>query len=121
MGEPLRHRLQTALRVALKDRDKAAVDAIRSVLAAIDNAEAVDAKPASTTAPTSSHIAGAVSGAGAAEAARRELSEDDVRAIVRAEVRHLRSNADEYQRLGKDEDAARLRAQADVLDVHLSV
>ena len=44
---PLRQNLRDALTTAIKSRDRVAVAALRSALAAIDNAEAVD-RPAST-------------------------------------------------------------------------
>ncbi|MFF2391084.1 hypothetical protein [Nocardia sp. NPDC058114] len=39
----LRERLRAALKTAMKARDLGAVTALRSALAAIDNAEAIDA------------------------------------------------------------------------------
>jgi|SRR6516165_1585016 len=123
-AEPLRRRLETSLRAAMKDRDTAAIGALRAALGAIDNAEAVPPPVAPTTAPTAGPtagpIAGARAGAGAGDVARRELNEADVRAIVRAEVEDLNSNADEYVLLGKEEEAVRLRAEADLLEAHLS-
>ena len=49
--EPLRRRLETSLRAAMKDRESAAVGALRAALGAIDNAEA-DA-PEEAVAPVS--------------------------------------------------------------------
>jgi len=46
-----RPRLQLALRAALKARDTVAISALRSALAAIDNAGAVPAGPPAGTAP----------------------------------------------------------------------
>jgi uncharacterized protein YqeY len=118
--EGLRQRLQTALRTAMKDRDTAAVQALRAALGAIDNAEAVPAQKADHG-PTDSPIAGARHGLGAGEVPRQELTEDEVRTIVQVEIGDLRSNADEYEQLGQNEQAAGLRSQADVLEAHLSV
>ncbi|RNL65211.1 hypothetical protein EFK50_04400 [Nocardioides marmoriginsengisoli] len=78
--------LRTDLTTAMRARDTDRVRVLRTVLAAIANAEAqpaADAGPVS--ARTSGPIAGAVSGLGATETDRRDLSEDEVRAIVRAE------------------------------------
>ncbi|TML43448.1 MAG: hypothetical protein E6G27_01660 [Actinobacteria bacterium] len=73
--EPLRVRLRQALTTARKARDAVAVSVLRSTLAAIDNAEAVDGHDA-VRIPTSrgGAIAGAVSGLGRARrrAAPRE-------------------------------------------------
>lgn len=82
-----------------------AVDALRSALGAIDNAHAVEGPAAYRP-----RI-----GLGAGEAARRELSIEAVRAIVRAEIADRAHAAEEYERLGRPEKARRLRAEAAVL------
>lgn len=47
------------------------------------------------------------------------LTEHDVRAIVEAEVHERSTSAREYERLGREDAALRLRAEADVLDRYL--
>src|SRR5689334_15844966 len=106
--------LRRALTAALKARDAVAVSALRSALAAVENAGAVDAAQAPS--PVSGPIAGAVSGLGAGEVERRPV---DVRAVVAAEVEHRRSAAREYAELGRTDRAERLRAEAEVLAAHL--
>ena len=106
--------LRRALTAALKARDAVAVSALRSALAAVENAGAVDA--AQAPAPVSGPIAGAVSGLGASEVERRPV---DVRAVVAAEVDQRRSAAREYADLGRPDRAERLHAEADVLAAHL--
>ena len=64
----IRDRLQTALRAALRARDKTAASALRSALAAIDNASAVPAESAPGTA-SGPHFAGAAAAEAAAVAA----------------------------------------------------
>jgi hypothetical protein len=103
----------------MKARDRVAIAGLRSALSAIANAEAVEVEHVPTS--TGGVIAGALSGAGAGEASRRELSEDAVAAVVAAEIAERRSSADEYEQLGQAEDAGRLRAEADVLSAYLSV
>ncbi|WP_377322501.1 hypothetical protein ACFJIY_23945 [Pimelobacter simplex] len=80
----LADRLRADLTTALRARDRTRASVLRTVLGAIANAEAV---PVPQAAPPLAEgvIAGAVVGLGAAEAPRRELREDDVRAIVVAE------------------------------------
>lgn len=109
---PLHTRLRGALPAALKARDQVAVAALRSALAAIDNAQAVAAPPAPRSGGV---IAGAVAGLGAGEAPRRDLSPADVAAIVRAEVADRRAAAADYERAGQVDAATRLTAEADVL------
>jgi uncharacterized protein YqeY len=109
--------LRRALTVAIKARDAVAVSALRSALAAIENATAVNAEPASSS-PTGP-IAGAVSGLGAGEVARRQLTEADVHALVSAEVEQRLAAAAQLDGLGRPDRAERLRAEAAVLSAHL--
>jgi hypothetical protein len=110
--------LRQALTAALKARDGVAVSALRSALAAIENAGAVDPAQAPPRADSGS-IAGAVAGPGAVEVPRRSLGADELRALVAAEVEHRRTAAREYAELGRPDRAERLRAEADVLAVYL--
>jgi uncharacterized protein len=84
----IRKRLERVLREALQARDMVAVSAVRSALAALDNAQAVPAP--SATGAGSPHVAGAVAGPRAGEAERRRLSESEAGDIVRAEVTNAR-------------------------------
>ena len=113
--DSLRQRLRAALPVALKARDRAAVPALRSALAAIDNAEAVGA--AVTTRGLA--IEESPVGAGATEVVRRIRTEEQVRDVVLAEVTERRAAAEEYERAGRTDRADLLRAEAAVLDAHL--
>ncbi len=111
--------LRAALPVAMRARDAAAVSALRGAIAAVGNAEAVDAAEhahvASMSTATSEHVAGADVGLGAADVARRELSEDDVRLVVRQEVDARISDAALLERHGQADRAQRLRDEAAVL------
>jgi uncharacterized protein len=109
----LRRRLRESLKAALGVRDRIAAAAIRSAMSAIDNAEAVDISQA--PAPTAGTVGGIRLGVGAGEAARRELSDQDVLEVVRAEVSDRRAAAAEYERLSRTDEANRLRAGANAL------
>jgi uncharacterized protein YqeY len=102
------HALRTLLRrdlgVALKTRHAEAVAALRTTIAAIDNAEAVD--------PTTVD-------AGSTEVARRDLSIADVRAVLHEHVDDYVTEADRYESLGRHDAAQRLRRQADTLRPYL--
>lgn len=106
-----RDTLREALLTARKDRDAVRVSALRSALSAIDNAEAVEAR---VEAPSSATIAGGVVGLGAAEVARRELSDAHIRELMRAEIDE-RSTAANAVEASHTERAADLRAEAAVL------
>jgi uncharacterized protein YqeY len=108
-----RARLREALLAARKDRDSTRVSALRSALSAIDNAETPDG--AQLDAPSSGAIANAVVGLGAAEVARRELSDAQIRELVRAEVDERMTAAQDFTAAGHMERAARLCTEAAVL------
>lgn len=113
-------RLRADLSTAMRDRDRERAQLLRTVLSAIANAEAqpVDALPTGPAAE--GPVAGAAVGLGATEAARRELSADDVRAIVAAERDERLSAAEELQRRGAVDAADTLRAEAAALDTYLA-
>ena len=115
----MRASLRDDLKAALKARDRVAITALRSALAAIDNAEAFPADhPLDSVAGSvtgNEHVAGSASGLGAAEAQRRHLTEADLRSIVKKEVRERSVAAQEYEQLGRNDLAERLRAEAEVL------
>lgn len=97
----------------MKQRDTGATTALRSALGAIDNAEAV---PARETGPlVDGPIAGAVSGLGTTEADRRALGEHEMEQIVQDEIASRLRAAADYERLGEDVRAARLRDEAAAL------
>jgi uncharacterized protein YqeY len=105
----LQERMRGDLTAALKARDKAAVTALRTALAAVANAEAV---------PASDKYQEPVPGR-SYEAARRELTADEVQAIVRAEAAERQSAIEEFESLGLHGDAERLRAELAVLGRYL--
>ena len=106
----VRAQMQADLKTAMKDRDSSTVAVLRATLGALANAEAVTAP----TGPVSFTAA-----AGATEAARRELTDDDVRAIVERERDELLVAADERASLGLPDDASALRVQAALLERYL--
>ena len=108
----MRDRLRAALSAALEQRDAPLVAVLRATLAALDNAEAV---------PIQDHDHGSLAleqtptGVGAREATRRELSDEDIERLVRAEMDERQSAARVYERAGQHERARRLRHEADRL------
>ncbi|MFI8889910.1 hypothetical protein [Streptomyces paradoxus] len=96
----------------MRARDKAAVSALRATLAALDNAEAV---PLDETAPRAAALEASPVGAGATEAARRELSERETLDVVRAEAAERLEAAAQLTAPAHADRAERLRAEAAVL------
>ena len=115
----LRAALRRDLASAMKAREAEAVSALRTAIAAIDNAEAVPSQDASQP-TTIGHFAGAQAGVGATEAARRKLSGDEVRAILADQIAGYQREADGYDALGQADAARRLRNQAHLLAAYVS-
>jgi uncharacterized protein YqeY len=107
----LQQRLQGALPAAMKARDKPAVAALRSALAAIGNAAAVGSGD--------SRYDPAAVGVGVTEVPRREQDEAEIARIVRAEIDERIVAADEYQQLGRADVAEQKRAEARALTAYL--
>jgi uncharacterized protein YqeY len=115
----VRDRLRAALPDAMKARDSVAVAALRSALAALDNAEAVDAARAPQPSAGHPRPAGTVRGLRAAEVERRSLSAAEMEELVRAEVTERHAVARDYERAGHRRHAERLRSEATVLSSYL--
>lgn len=115
----MRTSLRNDLTTAIKARDRVAVAALRSALAAIENAEALPVEEPTATRTGNEHVVAAAIGAGAAEAERRHLTDNDIRSIVENEIEERSSAAGEYERAGRGDAAERLRAEAAVLSRHL--
>ncbi len=98
---------------ARKQRDTVRVSALRSILGAIDNAETPAA--VAVVGQPSGEIAGAVGGLGATEVTRLDLSDEQIRCLVHAEIDERHDAADDYVAGGHAERAATLRAEAAVL------
>ena len=114
---PLRQRLRGAITLAMKARDRVAVGALRSTLAAIDNAEAVD-RPTGTD--TGLAIEQIPLGVGAAEMERRLLTESQIERIVRDELAEREAAARDYEQSGRTERAEQLRREVSVLAEQLA-
>jgi uncharacterized protein YqeY len=66
-------------------------------------------------------VAGTVAGVGAAEVARRHLTDADLTGIVEREVAEREAAADEYDRAGRADRAERLRHEATALAAVLAI
>lgn len=100
----------------MKARDKTAVAALRSALAALDNAEAVKTNDGM---PKGQAIEQVAIGAGTTEVERRVLTESEIAALVRHEVTERQTAAADYESAGHGDRATQLRAEAAVLAAHL--
>lgn len=103
----LRQVLQAELITAMKNQDMPTMMALRSVLSAIANKEAVPV-------PKTSSIDEPVQGY--ADVPRRELTPAEVRLVVMDEVDERRNSADYLVTAGKHEEAAALQNQIQILE-----
>lgn len=114
----LRRALRDALPGAMKAGDTPARNAIRSALAAIENAEAVESTPDGPVAD-GPHVAGASVGVGVTEVHRAELDDEHILELVTAERDERLAAAADYRRSGALDRAERLGAEAAALDSFL--
>jgi uncharacterized protein YqeY len=117
----MRTSLRDDLKAALKARNRVAITALRSALAAMENAESVPADRPLDSSTGNEHVAGAATGLGAADVERRQLTEADLRSIVENEMRERSVAADEYEQIGRTDLAERLRAEAEVLSRYVTI
>jgi uncharacterized protein YqeY len=90
----LKDRLRTDLTAAIKGRDEVRSSTLRMVLTAVTNAE----------------VAGKQA---------RELSDDDILGVLSAEGKKRREAAEAFSEAGRDESAAKERAEAQVIADYL--
>lgn len=110
-AERWRTELRRRLVLARKGRDSSSTSVLRSALSAIDNAETPDGPV-----PSAGAIADSAVGLGSAEVMRRELADDEIRALIRGEIDERRSAAAQFAATGHAARAAALAAEAGVLE-----
>ena len=107
----LREQMKADLTQAMKARQSATVATLRSVLAAIDNAEAI---PVSEATFPAEPVLGQRH-----EAPRKLLTAEDIRQIVQKELDERRAASVKYAKLGVQSEAERLATAAALLDAYL--
>jgi uncharacterized protein YqeY len=111
--DTMKLRLRSDLRAALAERRATDVEVLRSLLGALDQAEAVPIAPAG-----SGHVSFRFGDPGA-EVPRKQLSSEDVRAVIRSERDELLAAADEYAGRAREDIAAGYRLRAAVVERYL--
>lgn len=102
--------MRSLLKTAMAERDRATASLCRSVLGAIDNAEA---RPVSDL-PAAGAVEGSAIGVGAADLARRQLTGAEVHAVFEEEISERRYAAEAVAEVDPDR-AAVLRREAELL------
>lgn len=96
----------------MKTQHREEMAALRTLIAAIDNAESVGVAPPP---PSGEHVAGAVRGLGTGDAPRRSLTEHELERLIESELWERDAQAERLTLLGRAGDASRLRFEADVI------
>jgi hypothetical protein len=86
---------------------------MRSVLAALQNAETVRVEPNETLVSMSEHVAGAAVGLGAREAPRHVLSPAEEHSLVERQVAELRLSSTAFTEAGRHDKSAELLTSAE--------
>lgn len=94
----------------MREHNSPLVEAVRSLIAAIDNAES-----SGIHAPRAGAIEASASGIGTSDVPRRALDPDEVAAIFDAEIVERDATAQVLEQSGRLEDAAQLRSASDTL------
>jgi uncharacterized protein YqeY len=110
MSRSIREQMQADLMTALKGGDLVAVSVLRTTLAALSNAEAVDPEPGAPLVR-----AGLIG-----DVERRWLSADVIASIVGRERDELQATAALLEEAGRPVEAAGCRARAAILDGYLA-
>lgn len=113
MIDVIRARIRTDLRIAMGARKMEEVAVLRTLLAALDNAEAVSVPPKRYTVRQF--------GDPATEVPRKQLGAEDVVAILEAEQSEKLSVASSLEQVGRTEDAAKLRNAAAIVARYLAL
>jgi len=104
-AEALKDRLRADIKAAMQARAADEVRVLRTLLAAIDNAQAVPVAPGQSALPTRF-------GDGASEVPRLVLTESALSAVLLAEIAERQRAAEAIARCGRPDEAERLRAEA---------
>ena len=102
----LKDRLRADLKAAMRERKATEVALLRTLIAAIDNAEAVPIAELDAQIRLRVPIG---------EMARRDLDPSTLDAVLEAEAKSRLVAAEDYERNGRGDDAARLRAEAGLI------
>jgi uncharacterized protein YqeY len=108
----LKERLRADLKAAMQSKATDEVRLLRTLIAALDNAEAVPVEAsAHVTPPTGTRAFGDPSG----EVARREIDGPALDALLTGEAEARLAAAEDYDRHGREAEASRLRQEAELI------
>lgn len=108
MSETVLERLRADLKVALANRDRLEVSQIRTLIAAVENAEAVEVETSTRPRFGLDH-----------DVPRRVLDTEDVTRIVTLERDELVDSVSRYRELGLVDEAAELETRLRIVERYL--
>lgn len=100
-----RERLRQDLVAAIRSRDRIEISMIRTLIAAIENAEAVAAEPSAEVLIGLNH-----------DRPRRRLTGEQITAIVARERAEVADAVERYRELGLDAELGELQARVAIID-----
>lgn len=106
----LKQRMRAHLKAAMQARASDEVRLLRTLIAALDNAEAVDGEG------VQDHFNPRTLGDPRGEVARREIDAAELETILAEEAATRLAAAEDYDRHGRHEDAERLRCEVALID-----
>lgn len=102
----LKERLRADLKAAMRERKADEVAVIRTLIAAVDNAEAPPVEGFAERLRQREAIG---------EIGRRKLAASDLNRVLEAEARSRLAAAEDYERHGRDDEAARLCREVELI------
>ena len=109
----LKERLRADLKAAMQAKSAGEVRLLRTLIAALDNAEAVPRDDGQGNLPRAF-------GDPTAEVARREIAGAELDALLQSEIDARLAAADDYSRHEQNAEAARLRGEAETIERYRS-
>ncbi len=114
VAQSLKARLRADLGVAIKARDPALAKVIRTLIGAIDNAQAIDLGNAHEK------YVERTFGDSSGEVPRKQLSNEDLRAIILSEIDERAVLAAQFEASGHSGRASELREETRIIEVYLT-
>lgn len=101
-------RLRADLKIAMANRDRLEMSQLRTLIAAIENAEAVEMRTSIEPKLGVNH-----------DVARRDLGPDDVRSVITRELDELADAVSRYRDLGLDHEVEELETRVQIVNRYL--
>lgn len=112
---PIRRMMKADLLVAMKTQQPDKVSVLRTLIAAIDNAEAVPLSVSAEQQAVGYNAVGYNNGR-TNDVPRKLLSAEDIQFILQKELDNRKANLRTYLRLGKEAEALRMQKEVELIE-----